>query len=120
MNRWNKKKLQLKYKMVKEAHRVEESMHNIVAIDTGTLDESIKTFQSTTKVSVTSVQVGSEGIDYAPYVDKLKNETKNYHRHKQVVHTGKGQNFLKRAVEIARPQIDGIKLRPHTVNTYED
>ena len=90
------------------AGRVFESeLHQIVAIDTGKLNQSIRTDTPKVEGNTVSVEVGSFGVDYAQYVDKSK-KVKNYHRRKKVVYTGPGQEFLERAFQKKKEEIYSI------------
>ena len=87
------------------AGRVFESeLHQIVAIKTGKLNQSIKTDTPRVSKNIVTVEVGSFGVDYAKFVDKSKT-VKNYHRRKTVVYTGEGQEFISRALENKKDEI---------------
>lgn len=82
---------------------VESEMHNIVAIDTGRLNDSIKTDEVVDRGDILSVDVGSEGVHYAVYVDQgVGGEVYNYHRRsggsRPVVYTGIGQRWIERSL----------------------
>jgi len=94
--------------IIEKAGRVfEGELHKIVAIDTGRLNQSIKTGSPKVKRNKISVKVGSFGVFYAKFVDKSK-DVKNYHRRKKVVYTGAGQKFIARAFETKKEKIYSI------------
>ena len=64
-------KSRLKTKLKQAALILEGEYHNIVAIDTGTLNQSITTGDVIDRGNILSVDVGSEGVFYAVFVDKV-------------------------------------------------
>jgi len=108
--RVEKEILKLKEKMYKVGTIVEDEMHRIVAIDTGKLDDSIITNAPEINNNTVSVEIGSENVEYAKYVNKSITK-KNYHRHGNIVYTGKGQDFLKRALKNKKDEILSMMLK---------
>jgi len=85
---------------------LEDKMHEIVAIDTGNLDTSIRTDAVKDTPAGLSVEVGSFGVPYAIYVDQPTSRgEKNFHRFGRVVYSGNGQQFRRRALNQARAGI---------------
>ena len=93
-------------KLLEAGRAVEGEMHNLVAIDTGTLNESIKTGNVERIGDIFSVEVGSEGVEYAKWVEN-SSTVKNYHRGRkpkgkdtrQIVYTGAGQKWAERSLK---------------------
>ena len=87
-------------KLLEAALGVEGEMHQLVAIKTGNLDGSINTGKVEDHGNILAVQVGSEGVFYAIFVDLgVKNAVYNYHRKGEVVWVGHGQHFIQRSLE---------------------
>lgn len=87
---------------------LEGRMHQLVAIKTGTLDESIFTDRVKESGSIFSIEVGTEGVFYAGFVEFGVSRIYNYHRDGAVVWTGIGQHFTSRSIEDTRGEILGI------------
>ena len=104
-------KEQLRIKTIGRLERAgrvfENELHKIVAIDTGRLNQSIKTDSVRISGDKFSVEIGSFGVPYAGFVDKA-NTIKNYHRRKKVVYTGAGQEYIGRAFEEKREEMNSI------------
>lgn len=108
-------KSRLKQKLVEGAVELENEMHRIVAIDTGALNESITTGPVKDLGNALQVDVGSEGIFYAIFVEKgVKNRVARYHRRqggsRNVVWVGVGQQWAERSLQ-AKASIIVNKLR---------
>jgi hypothetical protein len=85
---------------------LEGEYHDIVAIDTGRLDKSIKTGPVVDRGNLLSVDVGSEGVFYAIFVDQgVKGRTYNYHRNGRVVYSGVGQRYMERGLIAKQDEI---------------
>jgi hypothetical protein len=102
-------------KLKEAAFLVEGEMHRIVAVDTGALDKSIKTDDVVDRGNLLSVDVGSEGIFYAIYVDQgVGGKVYNYHKRsgagRQVIYSGVGQHWVERSLVKMEDQISA-KLR---------
>lgn len=96
-------KSRLKTKLKQAALILEGEYHNIVAIDTGTLNQSITTGDVIDRGNILSVDVGSEGVFYAVFVDQgVKGAVYNYHRRsgasRPVVWVGHGQHYMERGL----------------------
>ena len=78
---------------------LEGEVKKIVAIDTGALEESIKTFPVEHVGEHLKVSVGSDSIFYAGYVEFGVGKDYNYHRNGTVVHRGDGQHYLERSID---------------------
>lgn len=97
-------KMRLKQKVLDAGHILEGEMHDLVAIDTGKLDRSIVTDQVADRGNLISVDVGSEKVPYAVFVDQgVKGRVYRYHRregaNRPIVWIGVGQHFMERALE---------------------
>ncbi len=85
---------------------VEGEMHKLVAIKTGRLDSSIKAGQVVDRGAIISVDVGSEGVPYAIYVDQgVKGLVYDYHRGGKIVYSGFGQRFIERALQNTQARV---------------
>jgi len=84
-------------KLYKAGLYLEGEVKKIVAIDTGLLHDSISTSPVMNYPKGLYVEVGTEDIDYAKYVEYGVGKTYNYHRGGSVVYTGDGQHYLERA-----------------------
>lgn len=89
---------------------VEAKMHELVAVDTGALDKSIKTDDVIDRGRFLSLDVGSEGVFYAVYVDQgVQRKVFNYHKRsgasRPVIYTGVGQRWVSRSLEAQREKI---------------
>lgn len=92
-------KKNLSRKLLEGALSVEGEMHNLVAIKAGNLDGSIATGNVVDRGNLLSVDVGSEGVFYAPLVELgVQNKVYNYHRNGKVVYSGVGQHFIERSL----------------------
>lgn len=94
----------IKQGLLKGANRLENKMHEIVAIDTGKLNRSISTGKVMHGIGSIFIEVGSEDVKYAKFVEDARS-IKNYHRHKKVVYTGAGQKWAKRSLEKTKSNI---------------
>jgi len=94
--------------LTEAATMIEIEMHDIVAIDTGALDESIAIDPISTTGDTISIKVGSSGIDYAGDVEFGDGEYYNYHRYGEIVYSGVGQFWAKRSVDVSRDMIDDL------------
>lgn len=108
-------KMSLSQKLKEAAFLVEGEMHRIVAVDTGALDESIKTDDVIDRGNLLSVDVGSEGVPYAVFVDQgVRGEVFNYHKRagasRPVIFTGFGQHWLERSL-VAMEATIAAKIR---------
>ncbi|MES2395078.1 MAG: hypothetical protein V4549_03705, partial [Bacteroidota bacterium] len=77
----------------------EGEMHQLVAIKTGLLDSSIATDEVVDRGDLFSIDVGSQGVFYAPFVELGIGRIFNYHRRGRVVWVGNGQHFIERSLE---------------------
>ena len=77
----------------------------LVAIDTGTLDKSLRVGAITKRQGETAIELGSYGVEYARWVELGNGKNNNYHRNKTIVYAGNGQHFLRRAKENKRGEI---------------
>lgn len=87
---------------------IEIEMHDIVAIDTGMLNESINIDPVETTGDTISIKVGSSGVSYAKDVEFGDGNYYDYHRYKKIVHSGVGQYWAKRSVDATRDIIDNL------------
>lgn len=90
---------------------IERKMHDIVAIDTGILDESIQVRKGESTTTSISNYIGSRGVDYAKYVE-FSDRKKTYSRGGVVVYTGVGQKWAQRAVKETEEQVRKIFSKP--------
>jgi len=89
---------------------VEAKMHELVAVDTGALDKSIKTDDVIDRGRFLSLDIGSEGVHYAVYVDQgVKKKVFNYHKRsgasRPIIYTGFGQRWVSRSLEAQKEKI---------------
>ncbi len=93
----------LMQKLAEAAFILEGEMHRIVAIDTGDLNRSIMSGNVIDRGNLFSVDVGTEGIFYADYVELGVGAVYNYHRreggNRPVVWVGNGQHFIERSLQ---------------------
>lgn len=93
----------LKIKLQQAGHILEGEYHNIVAIDTGKLDQSITTDNVVDRGNIFSVDVGSQGVFYAIFVDQGIGRIFNYHRRagasRPVVWVGNGMQYMERGLQ---------------------
>lgn len=87
---------------------VELDMHDIVAIDTGKLNQSIAIDPVEISGDTISIKVGSNGVDYAPEVEFGDGNYYNYHRYGEVVYSGVGQHWVKRSVDASREVVERL------------
>lgn len=111
----NKFKAGLAQKLKEAGLILEGEMHNLVAIDTGRLNKSITSGPVVDRGNILSVDVGSEGVPYAIFVDQgVNGKTYNYHRRsglsRPVVYSGLGQKYMERALIATEDRIRA-KLR---------
>ena len=95
--------LSVEQKAFEAGQIAEAEMHRIIAVDTGALKKSLTTDSPVNRGDIISVDVGSEGIPYAVYVDVgVKNKSYNYHRRsgasRPVVYSGIGQRWIERSL----------------------
>jgi len=84
-------------KLYKAGLYLEGEVKKIVAIDTGLLHDSIDTSPVMRYENGMYVEIGTEYVDYAKYVEYGVGKIYNYHRGGSVVYTGDGQHYLERA-----------------------
>lgn len=92
---------------------VEGEMHNLVAVDTGELDESIQTFPVKRTIFGFEVEIGTRGVEHAKFVERgVRNKVYNYHKRKgqerTVIFTGVGQHFASRSLKNTKQRILSI------------
>lgn len=98
-NQFQRFKKNLAVKLGQASLILKGGIKDIIAIDTGDLDNSVVADPVVDRGNVLSADVGSEGVPYAVYVDQgVKRRTYNYHRNKKVVYTGIGQKYMERAL----------------------
>ena len=98
----------LKNKLYKAGLVLEGKTKQIVAIDTGNLENNIKTFPVKNLGNVLRVEVGTDNVSYAGYVEYGVGLVYNYHRNGEVVYTGDGQHYLQRAYNDSIEEIINI------------
>lgn len=107
-------KRNLKKKVQEAGWILEGEYHRIIAIDTGKLDLAIQTDSAVDRGAVISVDVGSEGVFYAVFVDQGIGQVFNYHqppppgKDRKVIWTGNGLHYMERGL---RSQADAIKSK---------
>jgi len=84
---------------------VEMTAKNIVAIDTGELQQSIKTDPAIRDGDQIIVKVGSEGVDHAVGVEQGFGRVVRWHRDGRVVFVGDGMQYMERSAEIEKGNI---------------
>lgn len=87
---------------------IELEMHDLVAIDTGKLNESIAIDPVNISGDTISIKVGSSGVEYASEVEFGDGNYYNYHRYGKVVLSGVGQYWATRSVEASKDIIDNL------------
>lgn len=109
-------KKSLSEKLFEAAVILEGEMHDLVAIKTGKLDNSIKTDNVVDRGNLLSVDVGSKGVFYAPFVELgVKGAIYKYHRYGEVVWVGHGQHFIERSL-INKKDVIAAKLKEAKIN----
>jgi len=98
MSQWVKKKARIMKILENCGDEVALEARRLVAHKTGKLEDSIAAGAAVDHGNTISVEVGSKGVNYAKFVEHSKKK-KKYHRFGSVVYTGKGQEFLTRALK---------------------
>lgn len=92
--------------LVQMALRIQTTIIALIARDSGRLENSIATGALETRGSLYKIDVGAlnERVPYDIFVEEgVRGQTFQYHRDGVVVYEGVGQHFLKRSVDVHRP-----------------
>lgn len=93
-------KANLARNLIKGALGLEDRMTQIVAKDTGTLEEAITTDPLIDRNGLLTIDVGPDPVGYERFVELgVKGKTYTYRRNGRVVHVGVGQHFMAQALE---------------------